>query len=230
MSGFLFFLNLLAFFLIPLGIFLFVLYLIQRSQQGGGASKPGPMETLAESLGIGAIGGDPYFPNTPLFKVFRRPVHLEGTLAGFRVRIRKYTTGSGRNQTTYTESVVSFQKPLPFRFTLSLESFFTRIGKSLGVSDIPTGDAAFDERFHLRGSDPEKVRLALFPELRERLLAWQSAHRARGSFEAKDAFIRYYETGTISRPDDANRFEEVTRILVQLAEILDVLGEMNESS
>lgn len=226
MSGLFFFINVLAFFLIPLGIFLFVLYLVQRSQRGAGASKPDPMETLAKSLGLGSRGGDPYLPNTPLLCVFRRPVEVEGELSGFRILIRKYTSGSGKNQTTYTESVVSFRKPLPFRFNLSLESFFTRIGKSLGLRDIPTGDAAFDGHFHLRGSDPEKVRLALFPEIRERLLVWQREHGARGSFEARGPSIRYFEQGTVSKPADIRRFEEVTRILVQLAEILDVLGSM----
>ncbi|MCC5839807.1 MAG: hypothetical protein JJT96_06765 [Opitutales bacterium] len=227
MSGYLFFLYIVGMILVPLAAFLFVLYAIQRVQKGGGASKPGPMEALAKSLGLGTGGGDPYLPNTPLLRVFRRPVQVEGDLSGFRVLIRKYTQGSGKNQSTYTESVVSFRTPLPFRFTLSLESLFTRIGKSLGLRDIPTGDPFFDERFYLRGNDPEKVRLALFPEIRERLLAWQRTHKAGGSFEARDAAIRYYEQGSLSRPGDIRRFEEVTRILVELAEILDVLGSMD---
>ncbi len=73
----------------------------------------------------------------------------------------RYSTGSGKNRSTYNKSVLCFllrDQELP-RFQLRREHFFDKIGNWLGFSDINFDDyPEFSDRYMLKGSDEWAIR------------------------------------------------------------------------
>jgi hypothetical protein len=73
----------------------------------------------------------------------------------------RYTTGGGRNSTTYSQTVVAFFPHgvrLP-AFTLAPENFFHRIGQAFGMQDIDFDEyPVFSKGYLLKGEDEDMVR------------------------------------------------------------------------
>ncbi|HLM00694.1 MAG TPA: hypothetical protein VK400_06535, partial [Pyrinomonadaceae bacterium] len=78
-----------------------------------------------------------------------------------------YTVGSGKNQQTYTQTVVAFNTPrlrIPF-FALYPESFLSFIGEMFGYNDIDFHThPAFSKRFKLTGRDEMPIRGIFHPQ------------------------------------------------------------------
>jgi hypothetical protein len=65
-----------------------------------------------------------------------------------------------------------YVNPEGLRFTVYRKSFFSELGKLLGMQDIEVGDPEFDEAFIVKGTDEFKVQeLFADPEVRSLLLA-----------------------------------------------------------
>lgn len=78
----------------------------------------------------------------------------------------RYTTGSGKHQTTHTLSVVAFTSPLldlpPFE--LGPENFLHRLAGAFGYQDIDFGGyPTFNKKYLLRGQNEKSIR-KLFTE------------------------------------------------------------------
>jgi hypothetical protein len=73
----------------------------------------------------------------------------------------QFTTGGGKNSTTYSQTVVAFFPQgvrLP-AFTLAPENFFHRIGQAFGMQDIDFNEyPIFSKGYLLRGEDEDMVR------------------------------------------------------------------------
>ncbi len=73
----------------------------------------------------------------------------------------RFTTGSGKNQSTHRQNVVlasAESLSLP-QFSISPESFFHRIADFFGIKDIDfEEDREFSDRFLLKGADEQAVR------------------------------------------------------------------------
>jgi uncharacterized protein len=70
---------------------------------------------------------------------------------------------------------VFFERPLGLGLRIERETWGFRLRRRLGLSrrpDILTGDDAFDRRFIVGGDDEERVRAALSPLARERILSF----------------------------------------------------------
>lgn len=69
-----------------------------------------------------------------------------------------YTQSTGKSHVTYTRMRAPFVNPEGFRFTISRKSFFTGLGKRLGMQDIEVGGFEFDDDFVIKSNDETKVR------------------------------------------------------------------------
>lgn len=84
---------------------------------------------------------------------------VEGS--GVQVLDYRYTVGSGKNSSTYRQTVVAITTGgvgLP-DFTLARESFFHKIGQAFGYQDIDFDRfPEFSKKFLLRGEDEAAIR------------------------------------------------------------------------
>lgn len=81
-------------------------------------------------------------------------------------RLEFYSTG-GKNPTLFTRLHFQFPAGPPFRVRVYPERFFSQVGKWFGAQDILIGDEAFDDKFMIKGDNPERVCGFLSPEVRE---------------------------------------------------------------
>jgi hypothetical protein len=180
-------------------------------------------ESLANELGLKLIGGDPLFPGIKILAAVRHPMKIEGMASGKPVLIQHYTVGSGKNRTTYHECALTIQNPSGFDLTLSAENTLSKVGKSLGMKEVETGNRAFDDAFLIRTKQMDLAKVALFPEIQEKLLAWHQHYPRHGTIKCEGNRLRYYQAGTIDKSEKTPVIREVLPILTLLAEIIDQL-------
>jgi hypothetical protein len=81
-----------------------------------------------------------------------------------------YTTGSGKNSTTYRLTVTLFSTPqlkLP-QFILKPEGFFQKIGELFGAKDIDFEDSpVFSKKYQLKSALEEETRKVFHKEIRD---------------------------------------------------------------
>ncbi len=83
-----------------------------------------------------------------------------------------YTVSNGKSSMTFTRMRAPYVNRDGFRFVLYRASFFTPLGKLLGMQDIEIGQPPFDRDFVLQSSDPEKLKKFLDDEtLRQKIAA-----------------------------------------------------------
>jgi len=94
---------------------------------------------------------------------------------GFTCFEYSYKTGSGKDEHTYIFGVACFDVPFSFpAMSLSYENFFTRIGSSLGMSDIQFESADFNNRYRVSGNDKKFVFDLIHPQMMEFLMSFQA--------------------------------------------------------
>lgn len=129
------------------------------------------IQQLAESLGLEYVGPIVLenFEPASRFKLFQNGHSrtgknlLQGETDFARIQIfdYRYTVGSGKNKSSYHQTVVcmtsdSIQCP---SFTLSPEGFFNRIGQLFGMKDIDFDEhPEFSNMFQLNGDDEQAIR------------------------------------------------------------------------
>ena len=116
----------------------------------------------------------------------------------------KYVTGSGKNQTTHRQSVVSFGLPghhLP-RFDLRPEGALAKIGSVFGFQDIDFApDPTFSNRYLLQGNDEAEIRQIFTTDVRRML-----STKANLSVEAGGERLIVYRASTRVAPNDIVAF------------------------
>lgn len=142
-----------------------------------------------------------------------------GLLRGRPVRIFNYTTGSGKSRTTWCAVGVGLSNPGRFTLAISREGVLTRVGRVFGVDDVATGDAAFDEQFYIKSSDPAYVQAALIPEVRAQFTA---AWKSRGRLQVEGDEVRYAEPGQFSS-------DHICRRIPALLELAQSIGDLVEA-
>jgi len=114
----------------------------------------------------------------------------------WEITIDTYTQSSGKSSTTYTRIRAPYINKDDFRFKIYRSGFFSKIGKTFGMQDIPIGDPNFDEDFIIKGNDEDKLKeLFSNDKIRELISAQNRVH-----FEIKDDEGRF---GT-KFPDDVD--------------------------
>jgi len=124
-----------------------------------------------------------------------------------------YTTGSGKNRSTTSQSVVALTTPgldLP-RFTCEPEHFFHAIGEMFGMQDIDIDHRPeFSKQRRLTGEDEAAVR-ELFD--RDRVVEFCLAN-PKMTFEGQGNRLVAYERGRTQRIGDYRAFAENAMELV----------------
>jgi hypothetical protein len=152
------------------------------------------------------------------------------------VTLDTYTVHAGKVHVELTRLRAPFVSRDGFRFVVYRKSFFSDLGKKLGMQDIEAGHSLhFDEDFILQGNDESKVR-ALFanPEIR-RLLEEQPEIR----LEIKDKDHGSGFRNTL--PEDVDELHlqihgfikdvgRLKRLFDLFAEVLDELTRMGSAS
>ena len=116
----------------------------------------------------------------------------------------QYTIGSGKNSTTYKQTVVSFESDrmkLP-DFYLSPENFIHKIRKAFGFKDIDFEKRPdFSNDYVLQGNDSEEVRRVFSPKVLSYF------ERNKGIYiEAKGNMIIYYKKSKRIKPESIKDF------------------------
>lgn len=87
-----------------------------------------------------------------------------GTEVRAAVRDWTVTLDSTRDATMrFTRMRAPYANPAGFRFTLHPDGFFNSVAKFFGMQDVEVGHPDFDERFIIKGNDPERL-VALFDD------------------------------------------------------------------
>ena len=125
----------------------------------------------ADSLGLSfsAEGSSTFFSHMehfPLFdkghsKKLRNLIQAETEEVRISIFDYKYTTGSGKNQSTHHQTVVSLESQL-FNiptFKMRPEGMFDKVGSALGFQDIDFDTHPdFSNQFVLQGPDEDRIR------------------------------------------------------------------------
>jgi hypothetical protein len=172
------------------------------------------LQKLAPQLGLDFLPGGSWFGQPSLV----------GTRRGKTVQIFNYTTGSGKSRTTWSAVKAALATPSPLTFTLKKQGLGTKISELFGAKEITVGDTAFDQAWFVQTNQPEFLRAALIPELRERLLAAQRQQRS-GAFELKNGAVQYAEIGSFADAKRTERFAALADLVCDLADVAEVAAQ-----
>ena len=74
------------------------------------------------------------------------------------ITLDTYTVSTGKSSTTYTRIRAPYVNKGGFRFTIYRKTFFSDIGKMLGMQDVEVGYPQFDEDFIIKGNDEYQLK------------------------------------------------------------------------
>lgn len=147
---------------------------------------------------------------------------LRGNIAGRRVRMWSYTTGSGKSQTTWAAVGVIPRETGGLEFKFSRQGLATKMMELFGSKEITCGDRTFDDAWFAQTNRPDYLAAALVPEIREKLMA---VHRAGGggTFRLDEGGeVVYVEQGSLANAARVRRLEAVVPVLLDLADVAEV--------
>jgi hypothetical protein len=107
---------------------------------------------------------------------------VEAQVDNWIIVLDTYTVSTGKSSTTYTRMRAPFVNMDNFRFKIYRSGIFSKLGKLLGMQDVPVGYEEFDQEFIVKGNNEEKLE-ALFSNSRIRSLI---EAQPRISLEIKD--------------------------------------------
>jgi hypothetical protein len=107
---------------------------------------------------------------------FTQP-EIVGTVHGHRLTVSVARRG-GESSTKYTRYRLEYRVPLPvdLRITTAPDGFLASMRRAMAGGAIETGDPAFDSRFNVTGSEPDRIRTFLTEPLRRVLLRTCERH------------------------------------------------------
>lgn len=118
----------------------------------------------------------------------------------------RYTTGSGKNKSTYNQTVVAMESAslqLP-SFTLRPEHFFDKLGSAMGFQDIDFDDhPEFSKLFVLKGPDEAAIRAFFDPPLLDFFAALPGIY-----FECAAGKFVYFRAGKIQKVEALRKYLE----------------------
>ncbi|MFH1125817.1 MAG: DUF3137 domain-containing protein [Candidatus Altiarchaeota archaeon] len=121
---------------------------------------------------------------------------------------------SSTSSTEYTKIQVNHTATLPLEMEVYPGTFFSAIGKKLGMQDIQTGNPEFDKVFVVKGSDESVVRQILDLELQAKLL------KLRASVHVYPSMVYSRMIGLVS---DKDFLLNIVNAMVDIADKLERL-------
>ncbi|VAX18722.1 hypothetical protein MNBD_NITROSPINAE04-224 [hydrothermal vent metagenome] len=121
--------------------------------------------------------------------------------------------GSGNNKTLYSFMKLEL-KDLPAKINVLPERSIHKVIKIFGYQDIQTGDADFDEKFIVRGENPEQALSYLTPERRDTLKKYSMEIPG---LELRQGAIYMERRGLIKKMDELEKlFRELGKLAIAL--------------
>lgn len=188
-------------------IFLFVLFVIVLFKVISKRSFENAFKSFAAETGCSYEKGG----------CFRSP-RVSGTFRNRKIVVDVYTEyhqhhdhdGHGHtSSTTYTRLQVSHAGGISSEINIYPETFFSLIGKKLGMQDIQTGNQEFDKVFIVKGNDESTVRKLLDLDIQQKLL------NLKMPVEVLSNVIYMKRVGRIK---DKNLLMNMLNLMVDLAE------------
>jgi hypothetical protein len=158
-------------------------------------------------------------PEIPSFKMTsrgharRRYNNFQGRAAGLDISVfdYRYTTGSGKNSSTHTNTIAMTNANLPV-FELSKEGFFSKIADKFTNKDIDFRDYPdFSDKYVLKAGDEQGVR-AIFTS--ETLIFFENIERESGKrcyVESNGRELIFCTPSKRVKPENMNMFMEKTK-------------------
>lgn len=158
-------------------------------------------------------------------KGWRGSARVTGGLHGKQIEFFNYSTGSGKSRKYW--SAVSAAAPARGTLTFSLcrRNFGTKLRSFFGAKSIRVGDAAFDDRWFVQTNQPDFLRAALIPELRQALDAAFARGLKGGMFKLEAGVVRYAEQGSFNE-ERCRRYEALLPLMCDLAGVAGVAAAM----
>ncbi len=148
---------------------------------------------------------------------FLQSPRVSGVYRGRPLVLDTYTTGSGRNRTTYTRITLDVRNPANGSFALYNETVFSKIGKVLGMQDIQTGDEELDKHYIIKGQPPSFTLSVLNSiGVRQKL---QQIRSINVQLSGDD--LRFVQIGVLT---NVEQLQSVIDFLGDVAEIVDRAG------
>jgi len=150
---------------------------------------------------------------------------VTGDLHGKQIEFFNYSTGSGKTRKYW--SAVSAAAPARGTLTFSLcrRNLGTKLRSFFGAKSIRVGDAAFDARWFVQTNQPDFLRAALIPELRQALDAAFARGLKGGTFKLEAGVVRYAEQGSFNE-ERCRRYEALLPLMCDLAGVAGVAAAM----
>jgi len=160
----------------------------------------------------------------------RKAPELKGTRKGQPIRLFTYSRSAGKSQIAYVALRMGVSAPDNWKFQFNAEGIFSKLGKSLGMREIESGDERFDKVFVIKSKSPDLVKAILIPEIKEQFyVAWEE-RGAQGILKLKDGELQYDEVGSLNSEKMLRRFLAMLELMRLLAEAVETYAEAKGES
>jgi hypothetical protein len=181
------------------------------------------LRSVANSLGLNYVGDDSSRAVEVSSALFRRGSSrrfrnvMNGAYAGFQVSVfdYSYTVSSGKNSSTFTQTVAAFvqDRHLPL-FELRPQGFLDRVAEMFVHKDINfESHPVFSKRFVLKGEDEASIRSLFTPAL---LSAFEMLPpEKKWHIEGGGVTLLIYRSNITVAPQDLRTFLDETSAVAQ---------------
>ncbi len=152
----------------------------------------------------------------PTLGVFYPSPRANGRIRGKAVALYNYTTGSGKNRTTWSAISVTPAADGGLTFGFGRQGLGTKLQELFGAREIVVGSPEFDAAWFVQTNAPDFLRSALLPELLEKFRGF------RGAFKLERGQVTYVEMGQFDSEERCRRFENAVGLACDLADIAEV--------
>lgn len=152
----------------------------------------------------------------PTLGVFYPSPRANGRIRGKAVALYNYTTGSGKNRTTWSAISVTPAADGGLTFGFGRQGLGTKLQELFGAREIVVGSPEFDAAWFVQTNAPDFLRSALLPELLEKFREF------RGAFKLERGQVTYVEMGQFDSEERCRRFENAVSLACDLADIAEV--------
>jgi hypothetical protein len=188
----------------------FILWAAARANRQAGEN----LDRLAATLGLQreikapGLGG------------FHPALKISGQVRGKRIEVFPFSTGSGKSRVQWSAISATPLAEGGLTFELRPQGLDTKLMEMFGSREIQVGDPAFDRAWFIQTNQPDFLRAALVPELREKIGALAREAGVRGAqLQLEHGVVRYAEHGSLS---DSRRCDRLGRALDAVCDLADV--------
>lgn len=102
---------------------------------------------------------------------YNRTRRIDATVSGVPVVVDPYAVSTGQAVIYYTRMRAPVAAAAQLTLSIQRKGLLAKMGSALGLQDIPTGDAEFDESFVVKSNNEDLAQAWLTAEVREALMA-----------------------------------------------------------